>query len=111
MEETLGLTAWSWQYIVFPLIGAVWYLLNHRFKSQDKKIDSLREQVEVQNQQIHALNLCLGDYVKLVKFDKEIDTLHKCNAAMNNNFRADIKEVRADVKHANDRIDTKADKT
>lgn len=104
MDDVKNIPSWVWSLIVFPLLGIVWAQLQHRIKRQD-------EQIETQQKQIHALSLCLTDYVKLTKFDKEIDTLHKINAAMNNNFRADIKEVRADVKHANDRIDTKADKT
>lgn len=104
MEDVKNIPSWVWSLIVFPLLGIVWAQLQHRIKRQD-------EQIEAQQKQMHALSLCLTDYVKLTKFDKEIDTLHKINAAMNNNFRADIKEVRADVKHANDRIDTKADKS
>lgn len=117
MEEVQSIPPWVWSYIIYPLVGIIWYQLKHRLKDQDdkiknqsEKIDSKNQQIDSQNQQIHALNLCLVDYVKVTKFDKEIETLHKCNAALTNNFRADIKEVRADVKHANDRIDKKADK-
>jgi hypothetical protein len=52
-------------------------------------------------QQIHKLRL---DKVDKTEFNKSIDTLHKINRAMNDNFRDDINR-------ANDRIDRKADKS
>lgn len=111
MDELQNIPSWVWSLIVYPLVGVIWSQLQNRIKRQDEQITSQQEMITAQGKQISALNLCLTDYVKLTKFDKEIDTLHKINAAMNNNFRADIKEVRADIKHANDRVDTKADKT
>lgn len=110
MDEIQSIPPWVWSIVIYPLVGVIWWQLKHRLKTQDDQLKSQAGDIASQNQQIHALNLCLADYVKLVKFEKETETLHKCNAAMNNNFRADIKEVRADVKHANDRIDMKADK-
>ncbi len=104
--EGIHIPPWFWKFltvVVLPLIFLVWKEMQNRIRRQD-------DLIQTQQKRIHALDLCLSDYVKTAKFDKEIDTLHKINAAMNNNFRADIKEVRAAVQHANDRIDTKADK-
>lgn len=83
--------------IVSPLIIALW-------RQRGETITKLQSKVENLEQKDAAQDLVMTEYVKQDRFDKEITTLHKINASMNRNTRADFKEVRAEMGQLRDHL-------